>query len=69
MRVKCISKSIDLITGKEYEVMSIEKGRNRVIVVLPFSNDYLYSPEVFEIVEDLLCVQSINPILGVMRLC
>lgn len=51
MKVKCIARdSGDLTIGKIYEVISIENNWYRIID--NSGEDYLYSPEAFEIVEE-----------------
>lgn len=59
MKVKCVSDAypVSLIKGKEYEVIGIESGWYRIIDEDGVDDDdevpgYLYSPELFEIVED-----------------
>ena len=42
------SDPLDLINGKEYVVLSIEQGDYRLVDET--GEDYLYSPEFFEIV-------------------
>ena len=52
MKVRCIiddSNTISLTTGKEYEVIAIEEGWYRIVDNT--GEDYLFSPDVFEIVE------------------
>nr|DAI66263.1 MAG TPA: hypothetical protein [Caudoviricetes sp.] len=51
MKVKYIGKSdpLELINGKIYNVISIEKGGYRIIDET--SEDYLYPPELFEIIK------------------
>ena len=52
MKVKCISDntfSISLTYGKIYEVIGIENGWYRIVDNT--EEDYLFSPEEFEIVE------------------
>lgn len=51
MKVKYIGKSdpLELINGKIYNVISIEKGWYRIIYET--SEDYLYLPELFEIIK------------------
>lgn len=51
MKVKYIGKSdpLELLNGKVYSVISIEKGWYRIIDET--MEDYLYPPELFEIVE------------------
>jgi len=53
MKVKCLKDLYDgrgLIAGKIYEVISIEKGWYRIVCEL--NEDYLFPPEMFEIVEE-----------------
>ena len=52
MKVKWLGKTewLMLTNGKEYEVLSIEKGFYRVID--DSGDDYLYPPTKFEIVEE-----------------
>lgn len=52
MKVKYIGKtsSLGLINGKIYSVISIEKDWYRIID--ESEEDYLYPPELFEIVEN-----------------
>lgn len=51
MKVKYIGKhdTVAIDRNKVYEVISIEKGWYRIITEL--DEDYLFPPEVFEIVE------------------
>lgn len=51
MKVKYIgiSDPLELINGKIYNVISIEKGWYRIIDET--SEDYLYPPELFEIIK------------------
>ena len=50
MKVKYIGKDlVAIIHGKTYDVMSVEKGWYRIMTEL--GEDYLFPPEVFEIVE------------------
>lgn len=50
MKVKYIGKSnVSLTNGKVYDVLSVEKGWYRIID--DTDEDYLFSPEQFEIVE------------------
>ena len=52
MRVKYMGETNPLMLthGKEYEVLSIEKGWYRIID--DTDEDYLYPPELFEIIEN-----------------
>lgn len=51
MKVKYKGKSsVSLTKGKEYEVISIEKGWYRIVDNT--DEDYLFSPDEFEIVGD-----------------
>ena len=52
MRVRFLGKfkTLGLIKGKIYDVMSIEKGWYRIMSEL--DEDYLFPPEHFEIVEE-----------------
>ena len=53
MKVKRLKDLYDgrgLIAGKIYEVISIEKGWYRIVCEL--NEDYLFPPEMFEIVEE-----------------
>lgn len=51
MKIKYIGKSdVSLTNGKVYEVMSVESGWFRIID--DTDDDYLFSPEEFEVVED-----------------
>ena len=52
MRVKYLKDTIplELTKGKIYDVISIEKGWYRIVSDAPISEDYLYPPELFEIV-------------------
>lgn len=54
MKVKYIGKAddLDLTEGKVYEVLSVEKRWYRVVVDEPLSDDYLFPPELFEVVEE-----------------
>ncbi|MGN0666468.1 MAG: hypothetical protein ACI4KF_08075 [Huintestinicola sp.] len=51
MKVKYIGKSdpLELLNGKIYNVISVEKGWYRIIDET--EEDYLYPPELFEIVK------------------
>ena len=51
MKVKYIGENdpLCLLTDKEYEVMSIEKGWYRIIDET--NEDYLFPPELFKIIE------------------
>lgn len=50
MKVKYIGESdVSLTKGKEYEVIGIESGWYRIVD--DTEEDYLYSPESFEIVK------------------
>ena len=51
MKVKCIDNCdrIDLVQGKVYDVISIEKGFYRIID--ESDEDYMYPPEMFEVIE------------------
>lgn len=51
MKVSYIGKAypITFTNGKEYTVLSIERGWYRVLV--DFGEDYLFPPEVFKVVE------------------
>lgn len=52
MKVKYLGKvdTVALMKGKEYEVISIEKGWFRILTEL--DEDYLFPSEQFEIVEE-----------------
>lgn len=51
MKVKYIEKScVSLTNGKEYEVLSIEETWYRIVD--DTGDDYLFSPERFEVVEE-----------------
>lgn len=52
MKVKYIGETdpVYMINGKIYEVLSIEKGWYRIVD--EEGEDYLYAPEMFEVVED-----------------
>ena len=52
MKVKYngITSPLELTNGREYEVLSVEKGWYRVDTDM--GEDYLYPPEVFEVVEE-----------------
>lgn len=51
MKIKYIGETdVSLTNGKEYEVISIEKGLYRIID--DTEEDYLFYPEQFEVVED-----------------
>lgn len=51
MKVKCIARdSGDLTVGKKYDVLGVENGWYRIVD--NSGEDYLYSPEAFEIVEE-----------------
>lgn len=41
---------VAMVKGKEYEVISVEKGWYRIMTEL--GEDYLFPPEVFEIVKN-----------------
>ena len=51
MKTKCIDncKRVDLAQGKVYDVISIEEGFYRIID--ESDEDYMYPPEMFEIIE------------------
>lgn len=49
MRVRCIGDGPSLTIGKEYEVISVEKGWYRIID--DSNEDYLFPPHCFEIIE------------------
>ena len=44
------NSSVSLTKGKEYEVISVEKGWYRIVD--DTEEDYLFAPDEFEIVED-----------------
>ena len=53
MKVKCLKDVYEgrgLIAGKVYEVLTVERGWYRIVCEL--DEDYLFPPEIFEIVED-----------------
>ena len=52
MKVKFIGKNdpLGLLNGKEYDVLSIEKGWYRIVDET--EEDYLFPPELFEVVEE-----------------
>ena len=52
VKYKGNSKSCEraLTAGKEYEVLSVEKGWFRIMTEL--DEDYLFPPELFEVVEE-----------------
>ncbi len=52
MRVKYIGKTISfgLTENKVYEVLSVEKGWYRVVD--DTGEDYLYPPDIFEVIKD-----------------
>lgn len=52
MKAKFLGKvnTLALINGKEYDVISVEKGWFRIMTEL--DEDYLFPPEQFEIIED-----------------
>lgn len=51
MKVKYKGKSsVSLTKDKEYEVISVEKGWYRIVD--DTDEDYLFSPDEFEIIED-----------------
>ena len=53
MKIKYIKKSnVSLTNGKMYEVISVENGCYRIVD--DTGEDYLFLPEDFEIVEELL---------------
>lgn len=51
MRVKYIGKTdqLALINGKEYDVISVERGWYRIMTEI--DDDYLFPPQAFEIVD------------------
>ena len=54
MKVLCLRDVYEgrgLIGGKEYDVISIEKGWYRVVSEL--NEDYLFPPQLFKIIEDV----------------
>lgn len=53
MKLRCLKDLYEgrgLIAGKVYSVISVEKGWYRIICEL--GEDYLFPPEMFEIVEE-----------------
>ena len=51
MKVKCIEKyGISLTKDRIYEVISVEKGWYRIVD--DTEEDYLFPPEMFEVVEE-----------------
>ena len=54
MKIKYIGDTLnmELTKDKIYDVISIEKGWYRIIIDEPIEGDYLYPPEMFEIVEE-----------------
>lgn len=51
MKVKYINKSdVSLTNGKVYEVIAVERGWYRIVD--DTDEDYLFSPEEFEVVEE-----------------
>ncbi len=52
MKVKYIAdhETLALMRGKEYDVISVEKGWYRIMTEL--EEDYLFPPEAFEIVKE-----------------
>lgn len=54
LKVKFIAETISMQLTKDkiYEVLSVEKGWYRVVIDPPISDDYIYPPELFEIVEE-----------------
>lgn len=54
MKAKFIMETISgtLTKDKVYEVLSVEKGWYRVVIDPPFSDDYIFPPELFEVVEE-----------------
>lgn len=57
MKVRYIAHldDIDLTEGAIYKVLSIEKNWYRIV---DDSDDYLYPPDLFEVVEDYLCQKN-----------
>ena len=55
MKVRYIAHldDIDLTEGAIYKVLSIEKNQYRIVD--DSDDDYLYPPDLFEVVEDYLC--------------
>ena len=53
MKVKFLGQtSFCVLThGKIYDVLSIEKDWYRIVVDPPLSEDYLFAPELFQVVE------------------
>lgn len=49
VKFKQQKETLDLIVGKIYKVLSVEKGWYRIVD--ESDEDYLYPPELFEIVE------------------
>ena len=50
MKIKYIGETdVSLTNGKEYEVIAVENGWYRIVD--DTDDDYLYSPEQFEIIE------------------
>lgn len=57
MKVKYIAKDlVAMKQGKIYDVMSIEKGWYRIMSEL--DEDYLFPPEAFEVVDNVLEKQA-----------
>jgi len=54
MKIKYIGETIplELTKNKIYNVISIEKEWYRIIIDEPIADDYLYPPQLFEVVED-----------------
>ena len=54
MKIKYIGETspLELTKNKIYDVISIEKGWYRIVIDEPISDDYLYPPQLFEVVED-----------------
>ena len=50
VKFKPQKETLDLIVGKIYNVLSVEKGWYRIVD--ESDEDYLYPPELFEIVEE-----------------
>lgn len=58
MKVRYIAHldDIDLTEGATYKVLSVEKNWYRIVD--DSDDDYLYPPDLFEIVEDYLCQKN-----------
>ena len=64
MKVRYIAHldDIDLTEGAIYKVLSVEKNWYRIVD--DSDDDYLYPPDLFEIIEEQSCHKNIKPFCG-----